>query len=1079
MMIEARLWGRYGHSLIWECGLHEGAPQDDYPPTRFASPCDCQCWSSDHEHAGAGAGGRQTCRSQRQAQGTLSGQLRRGSRLLPCQRLSGPIRGTPVLIKKSERRRNRGNVAGARSSESSGGLDRRAFLKRSGVAAGALAALGNLPLGGVRQAEAGPPPPAGAKVTTRKNICTHCSVGCSVIAEVANGVWIGQEPDYDSPINRGSHCCKGAAVRDDVLNQRRLRYPVKIANGQWTRISWETGIDEIGDKLLEIRQKSGPDSVYWLGSAKFTNEAAYLYRKLAAFWGTNNSDHQARICHSTTVTGVANTWGYGAMTNSYNDIRNAKTILLMGGNPAEAHPVSLQHILEGKELNRANMIVVDPRMTRTAAHATEYVRVRPGTHIATIYGMLWHIFENGWEDKEFIRQRVYGIDEIRKQVAKWTPQEVERVTGLPEAQVEHIAEIFAKEKPATMLWAMGQTQFSTGTANVRASCILLLATGNVGHAGGGANIFRGHTNVQGATDLGLDVTTLPLYYGLAEDAWRHWCRVWEVDYDWMQSRFPNKTLMQAPGIPSTRWFDATLLPKDQVSQPDNVQAMFIMGHGVNTITRMPEAKRGIEKLELLVVCDPYPTAWSVLSERKDGIYLLPACTSFEMDGSRTASNRSLQWGEKIVEPVFESKNDYDTMYLLARKFGFADQMFKNIKVDNNKVSAEDILREINRGGWSTGYCGQSPERLKAHMKNQAKFDLVTLRAPKDDPEVGGDYYGLPWPCWGTPEFRHPGTPILYNTSLPVKEGGGTFRARFGVERIVKRKVIENGQEVEKEEHSNLLAEGSYSAGSEIKDGYPEFTLAVLQKVGWDQDLTSQEMETIQRINPANPEAVSWSLDLSGGIQRVAIEHGCSPYGNAKARMIAWNLPDPIPVQREPIYTPRPDLVADYPTLPDARQFRVPNIGFSVQKAAVARGLSREVPLSLTSGRLVEYEGGGEETRSNKWLAELKQHMYVEINPADASERGIKDGGWVWVTGAENNSRTRMKALVTERVGKGVAWMPYHFARWYEGADLRARYPKGADPFVLGESVNTLTTYGYDPATGMQEPKATLCQIKAA
>ena len=421
----------------------------------------------------------------------------------------------------------------------------------------------------------------------------------------------------------------------------------------WNRISWDQAIDEIGDKLLEIRQKSGPDSVYWLGSAKFTNEAAYLNRKLAAFWGTNNSDHQARICHSTTVTGVANTWGYGAMTNSYNDIRNAKTILIMGGNPAEAHPVSLQHILEGKELNRANMIVVDPRMTRTAAHATEYVRVRPGTHIPTIYGMLWHIFENGWEDKEFLRQRVYGIEEIRKEVAKWPPDEVERVTGLPEAQVKHIAEIFAKQKPSTLIWAMGQTQFTTGTANVRASCILLLATGNVGHPGGGANIFRGHTNVQGATDLGLDVTTLPLYYGLAEEAWRHWCRVWEVDYDWMLSRFANKTLMETPGIPSTRWFDATLLPKDQVSQPDTVQAMFIMGHGVNTITRMPEAVEGIEKLELLVVCDPYPTAWSVLSERKNGTYLLPACTSFEMDGSRTASNRSLQWGEQIVEPIFE------------------------------------------------------------------------------------------------------------------------------------------------------------------------------------------------------------------------------------------------------------------------------------------------------------------------------------------------------------------------------------------------------------------------------------------
>ena len=983
------------------------------------------------------------------------------------------------MIKRSERHRVRGGSAAAQEANSSIGSDRRTFLKRSGVAVGALAALGDLPLGGIRKAEAGPPPPAGATVTTRKNLCTHCSVGCSVIAEVANGVWIGQEPVYDSPINRGSHCCKGAAVRDDVLSDRRLRYPQKLVDGQWKRLSWDQAIDEIGDKLLDIRQKAGPDSVYWLGSAKFTNEAAYLNRKFAAFWGTNNSDHQARICHSTTVTGVANTWGYGAMTNSYNDIRNSKTILVMGGNPAEAHPVSLQHILEGKELNRANLIVVDPRMTRTAAHATEYVRVRPGVHIPTIYGMLWHIFQNGWEDKEFIHQRVYGIEDIRKEVAKWTPDEVERVTGLPEAQVKHVANLFAHEKPATLIWAMGQTQYATGTANVRASCILLLATGNVGHPGGGANIFRGHTNVQGATDLGLDVTTLPLYYGLSEEAWRHWCRVWQVDIGWMRSRFATKTLMESPGIPSTRWFDATLLPKDQVSQPDTLQAMFVMGHGVNTITRMPEAVRGMEKLDLLVVCDPYPTAWSVLSERKNGTYLLPACTSFEMDGSRTASNRSLQWGEQIVKPIFEAKNDYDVMYMLAKKLGFADKMFKNINVENGAVSAEDILREINRGGWSTGYCGQSPERLKAHMKNQAKFDLVTLRAPKDDPEVGGDYYGLPWPCWGTPEFRHPGSGILYNTNLPVKEGGGTFRARFGVERVVKRKVMQNGQEAEREEHDNLLAEESYSLGSEIKDGYPEFTLGVLKKLGWDKDLTASEMEIIERVNAANPNAVSWSLDLSGGIQRVAIEHGCSPYGNGKARMIAWNLPDPIPVHREVIYTSRPDLIGKYPTPPDALQFRVPNIGFTVQKSAVERGIFKQFPLILSSGRLVEYEGGGEETRSNRWLAELKQDMYVEINPADASARGIKDGGWVWVSGAESNSRTRVKAFVTERVGKGVAWMPYHFAGWYEGADLRSKYPKGADPIVLGESANTLTTYGYDPATGMQEPKATLCEIRAA
>jgi formate dehydrogenase major subunit len=428
-----------------------------------------------------------------------------------------------------------------------------------------------------------------------------------------------------------------------------------------------------------------------------------------------------------------------------------------------------------------------------------------------------------------------------------------------------------------------------------------------------------------------------------------------------------------------------------------------------------------------------------------------------------ASNRALQWGDQIVKPIFESKDDYQVLYLMAKKLGFADQLFKHIKVEGDRPLPEDILREMNRGSWSTGYCGQSPERLKAHMRNQSKFDLVTMRAPKDDPEVGGDYYGLPWPCWGSPDVKHPGTPLLYNTNLAVMDGGGVFRARFGLER--------NGV--------NLLAEGSYSKDSAIKDGYPEFTYAVLKKLGWDGDLTADELATIQKIGGANADKVSWSTDLSGGIQRVALKHACVPYGNGKARMNAWNLPDPIPVHREPIYSPRIELIAKYPTLPDAKQFRLPNIGFSVQKAAVDKGVAKHFPLIFSSGRLVEYEGGGEETRSNKWLAELQQDMFVEINPADASARGIRDGAWVWVTGAENGSRARVKALVTQRVGKGVVWMPFHFGGWFEGKDLRANYPAGADPVVLGESANTITTYGYDPATGMQEPKVTLCQVHAA
>jgi len=703
------------------------------------------------------------------------------------------------------------------------------------------------------------------------------------------------------------------------------------------------------------------------------------------------------------------------------------------------------------------MIVADPRFTRTAAHATHYVRLRPGTDIPLIWGMLWHIFENGWEDKEYIRQRVYGMDEVRAEVKKWTPEETERVTGVPGAQVKEIAEIMAKSKPATLIWCMGVTQHTVGTANVRALSILQLATGNIGVEGGGANIFRGHCNVQGATDLGLDVTTLPAYYGLEEGAWRHWSRVWEVPYDWVQARFGSKKLMETKGIPSTRWFDGVLADKKDVEQPDNIKAMIFWGHGGNTVVRMPEMKKALDKADLLMVVDPHPTTAPALADRKDNVYLLPACTQFETRGSRTASNRSIQWGEQVVKPVFESKPDHEILYLLSKKLGIEKEMFKNIKVNGTEPEVEDILREINRGCISTGYSGQSPERLKLHMQHQADFDIKTLRATKGP--LKGEFYGLPWPCWGTPEMKHPGTHVLYNTSLPVKEGGGAFRARFGVER--------NG--------ASLLADGSYPVGSEIKDGYPEFTYGVLKKLGWDKELTAEERATIERIGGENPDRVGWAIDLSCGIIRVAMEHGCQAMGNAKARAVAWNLPDPVPIHREPLYTPRRDLVAKYPAMPDRRDYRLAHLGKSVQD----KDVSKDFPIILTSGRLVEYEGGGEETRSNKWLAELQQNMFVEVNTEDAQRLGIRDGQDVWVHGPESAAKVKVKALVTDRVGKGVAFMPFHFSGFWQGTDRRSSYPKGTDPIVLGESVNTVTTYGFDPVTHMQETKVTLCRIEAA
>jgi formate dehydrogenase major subunit len=942
------------------------------------------------------------------------------------------------------------------ASKASGlGISRRQFLKRSGAATGGVAAVGFMGAPMMQRAESADKTPVlDSPVETKRTVCSHCSVGCGVYAEVQEGIWTKQEPAFDHPINRGAHCAKGASLRQHGHSSRRLKYPMKLVGGEWQRMSWDDAIEEIGNKVLELSEQYSPDSIYWLGSAKFNNEQAYLMRKFAALAGTNNTDHQARICHSTTVAGVANTWGYGAMTNSLNDIQNSKSIMFIGSNPSEAHPVAMQHILLAKERSNAEIIVVDPRFTRTAAKADKFVRLRPGSDVAFIWGLLWHIFENGWEDSEYINQRVYALDDVRAEVANFTPSEVERITGVPEEAMYDTAKRLADNRPGCIVWCMGGTQHTTGNNNTRAYCILELALGNIGKSGGGANIFRGHDNVQGATDLGLMSHSLPGYYGLAEGAWRHWGRVWGLDYEWLQSRFDDTEYvdgkpMHSSGITVSRWIDGVLEEDENISQRSKLKAMFYWGHAVNSQTRGPEMQQAMKQLEMMVIVDPYPTVAGVMHDRQDGVYLLPAATQFETTGSVTATNRSIQWRDKVIEPLFESKPDHEIMYLLSQKLGFADELFKNIRVENNEPVIEDITREFNAGMWTVGYTGQSPERLKAHQQNWHTFSFSNLQAQGGPAD--GDYYGLPWPCWGTAEMGHPGTPILYDTSKPVADGGLTFRARFGVER----------------DGENILADGSFSAGSEIEDGYPEFTAQMLKDLGWWDDLTDAEKSAAEGTN--------WKTDLSGGIQRVAIAHGCAPFGNAKARCNVWTFPDPIPKHREPLYTSRRDLVEDYPTWDDvASHYRLPTLYQSIQENDV----TDRYPIILTSGRLVEYEGGGEETRSMSWLAELQQEMFVEINPALANDIGISDGDMVWVEGAEGG-RVKVKALVTPRVAREVVFMPFHFGGMFQGESLHDRYPDGTAPYVLGEAANTATTYGYDTVTQMQETKCTLCRIELA
>ena len=716
------------------------------------------------------------------------------------------------------------------------------------------------------------------------------------------------------------------------------------------------------------------------------------------------------------------------MTNSLNDMRHAKSFIFIGSNPTEAHPVSMQHILHAKEKNNAPIIVVDPRRTKLAAKGSEYVRVRPGTDASFILGLINVIVANGWEDKEFIRTRVAGYEEMIAVAKDYTPEEVERVTGIPAEQTVRVAKTLAMNRPTSLTWCMGGTQHHIGSSITRTFCILQLVLGNMGKSGGGTNIFRGHDNVQGATDMCVLSHSLPAYYGLSDGSWKHWCRVWDVDYKWMVSRFKEKEWMNKKGFTLARWYEG-VLQEDKIHQYTPIKAMIQWGCGANSNSQFHKVKQAYDKLDLLVLVDPFPTVAAAACD-SDNVYLLPGASQYEAEGTVTSTSRQIQWRQRVVDPVHDSKNDYEIMELLVKKLGFEKEFYKNIK-----QVPEDITLELGRGSLTIGYNGQTPERVKKHMENWHMFDIDTLEA-KGGP-CDGEYYGMPWPCWTE---DHPGTPILYDVSKPVAKGGLPFRNRFGLE----KKYDASGRT-----ENQLAAEGVYNPGSEVKGGYPEFKDVV--------------------------PGTNWKTDLSQKTLKTAIARGMAPFGNARARCVVWNFPDQVPIHREPLHTPRRDLVESYPTYKDKpNHYRVDTRYESEQK----KDLSKEFPYVLTTGRMVEHMGAGAETRSNKYLAELQPDMYAEINPRLANNLGIRDGEMVWIESPEGG-KIRVKAFLTERVDEKTIFLPYHFAGILQGESLVEKYPEGTVPYVVGESGNVVTNYGYDIITQIQATKDGLCKIGKA
>ncbi len=746
---------------------------------------------------------------------------------------------------------------------------------------------------------------------------------------------------------------------------------------------------------------------------------------------------------------MANTFGYGAMTNSLGDIQNSEAIIIFGSNPAVNHPVGFQHFLKAKERNNAKIIVIDPRYTKTAAKADIYAAIRPGTDIPFMYGMLHLIFKNNWHDKNFIASRVYGMDEIMEEAKKWTPEKVEDVTGISAEKLIQITKLYATSKPGTLIWCMGLTQHTIGTSNTRLAPIVQLALGNIGVAGGGTNILRGHDNVQGATDMGCLSDSLPGYYGLAEGSWKYFASQWGVDFEWLQARFKSPEWMGKQGFTLARWWSGVLGGNPGEDAIDNagtrLKALLVFGNGITSTAQTAKVKEALDNLDLLVLADPFINEAAILTDKTDNVYILPAATQFETSGSVTATNRSAQWRYKVIEPMYESKPDHEIMFELAKRLGFFEQLTTGMGKGANFTWPEDATDEIARIIKTIGLTGWTSERIKKHTDNWHMFDQVSLAGYG---EMSGEYYGLPWPCWTT---THCGSPNLYDTSKPVTLGGMGFRNNFGMER--------NGV--------TLLSENnSAPRGGVQNSGYPEITKDNIEEV-LKIKLTEEEKGQM---------GANWKVDKSNLIAKKCMEAGIAPYGNAKARANVWTWADPIPLHREPLHSPRTDLVQEYPSFADKKNhFRVDTRYVSEQ---TKQDWAKDFPINLVTGRLVNMNGAGIENRASKYLAKLTPEMFCDINPELAGKYGIRDGSMMWIHSPQG-TKIKVKAKFAHSVAPDRIFIPFHFAGVFQGVDLSHKYPEGTKPYAIGESANTVTNYGYDIVTQIPETKGGLCAISKA
>ena len=542
----------------------------------------------------------------------------------------------------------------------------------------------------------------GQPTTWTRTTCPYCGVGCEMKVGAREHRIVSIKPLRRAPVNAGHLCVKGRYAFDFVSAADRITEPLIRTTGGWRALSWNEAIAFTAERLGGLLHEYGPDSIGILGSARGTNEENYLAQKFArVVLGTNNVDCCARVCHTPTAAAMKLMLGTGAATNSYNDFEKAQTILVVGANANERHPVIGARIKQAV-LNGAKLIVIDPRRIELAEYATIHLQPKPGTNIPLLNAMACVIVQEQLFDLEFIDKRVTEFDELCNFIKQFSPEKVQEICGISAEFIRDAARLYATAKPSMCLHGLGVTEHTQGTEGVMCLVNLALLTGNIGKQGSGINPLRGQNNVQGAAHMGCDpgilTGSVSLNDGRAlfEDVWRQ-------------------------PIPSRHGLN--LLEMMDAAGQGKLKALWAIGYDIAlTNANSSATERALRSLDFLIVQDLFLNE----TAREFGSIFLPATSSFEKDGTFMNAERRIQRVRKAIEPAGESKPDWEIICAVAKAMGKGDFFTYN--------SVAEVWDEV-RSVWPAG-SGISYQRL--------------------------DHGGLQWPC---PSENHAGTQIMHGDSF--------------------------------------------------------------------------------------------------------------------------------------------------------------------------------------------------------------------------------------------------------------------------------------------------------------------------